>query len=151
MGRTHGGVCRRDNRHAMSHITAVELSLGHILGKMRDTHFRIPHLMLRSRWSSLDLLQNDRLRPCPTSQLLPLQGRRGSLPLIVDWKEFAYYSSRSSCWVELADPSGQHCPCYTTWETEDVRVDSPFYSSALIRHMTYSLPIIELPARLYGR
>jgi hypothetical protein len=69
MGRTHGRVCRCNDRHAMSHITAVELSSGDFLVESRDTYFWIPYLMLRSRWASLDLLENDRLWPCPGYQL----------------------------------------------------------------------------------
>jgi hypothetical protein len=53
----------------MSHITSVELGLGHAARRGGDTYFRIPDLMLRSRGSSLDLLQDYRLRPGPARQL----------------------------------------------------------------------------------
>lgn len=56
---------------------------------------------------------------------------RSSSPLIVYRKEFADHRSGSSRRIELTNTSRQHRPRYTTRESQDVRVDSSFYPSAL--------------------
>ena len=85
--------------------------------------------MLHVRRTGLNLLQDDRLRPTPTSQH---KSWAWISPLVEDWEEFADDRSGSSCRVQLTYTSCEERPRDTTWETQDIAVDTTSCCSAFV-------------------